>query len=410
MSFLNKAVKFGGGVILAQLITAVSIPLLTRIYTPENFSKFGLYFSLSLIFVCFVTMKLEMVLVKEVNIYKNLNKLINVAYLTIIPIGFFSYLTLSVIEGEFNLFNVLVSILIMLGSFSFAIFDTINITNIRDNNISLSNKARVSRSLTSVLFQVFFNFLPKVGLFLGEIIGRLFGLLILSKKKYYILNIKKGFDFFKENFIYIKYIVFANFINSLGANIYPILVMVFYDPILVGKYFFIHKILAAPISLITQSISISILGDFNKLIKQQKDVLIRNLNKVSLILFFLSSIVFLLFGFFVGFFEEILFGDTWKGSSIFIFLLIPLLVGQSSFSPFSKLLVLLGGEKKQLIWDLSRVILIFSLVIMVNIFDFIEVSFHTLLLIYSILSFIFYIIHYLMIIGQINGKRKVEQL
>ncbi|WP_180178801.1 lipopolysaccharide biosynthesis protein [Acinetobacter sp. YH01013] len=410
MSFLNKAVKFGGGVILAQLITAVSIPLLTRIYTPENFSKFGLYFSFSLIFVCFVTMKLEMVLVKEVNIYKNLNKLINVAYLTIIPIGFFSYLALSVIEGEFNLFNVLVSILIMLGAFSFAIFDTINITNIRDNNISLSNKARVSRSLTSVLFQVFFNFLPKVGLFLGEIIGRLFGLLILSKKKYYILNIKEGFDFFKENFIYIKYIVFANFINSLGANIYPILVMVFYDPILVGKYFFIHKILAAPISLITQSISISILGDFNKLIKQQKDVLIRNLNKVSLILFFLSSIVFLLFGFFVGFFEEILFGDTWKGSSIFIFLLIPLLVGQSSFSPFSQLLVLLGGEKKQLIWDLSRVILIFSLVIMVNIFDFIEVSFHTLLLIYSILSFIFYIIHYLMIIGQINGKRKVEQL
>ena len=80
MSFLKKAVKFGSGVILAQLITAASIPLLSRIYSPSEFSLFGLYFSIASILMVFVTLKLENILPKEENIEEKIPRYIEDEY------------------------------------------------------------------------------------------------------------------------------------------------------------------------------------------------------------------------------------------------------------------------------------------------------------------------------------------
>ena len=409
MNFIKKALKFGSGVMLAQLITAASIPLLTRIYTPENFSKFGLYFSISLILVCFVTLKLEILLAKEKNINEDINRVVNVSYIMTIPILLVSFIVICFIEKSFNFYNILIAIFILVGTISFALFDTINIVNLRENNIGLANKARISRSVFSVIFQIIFSFLSKIGLFFGEVVGRFLGLLIISKKNYFVVNLKDGFYFLKNRFNYIKYVVCANFINSVGVNLFPIIIINFYDPILVGKYFFIHKVVGSPISLITQSISISLLGDFNKIIDQKNDLIISKIKKISSILFLLSTGLFVCIGVFFHFFEEMIFGSGWKNISILIFLLIPFLVGQCAFSPFSQLLVLLNGEKKQLIWDISRVIIVFCIVTIPNLIPNDFFDFYKVLFLYSVVGFLLYFIQYFMVLNSIkNFSCKVD--
>ncbi|VCX75373.1 hypothetical protein BANRA_01341 [Acinetobacter baumannii] len=94
--------------------------------------------------------------------------------------------------------------------------------------MTLVNKARVSRSALSVIFQLaLFNV---KGGFLGEVIARFLGLVILCKKEYFKFNIKLSIKLIGEKFNYIKYVLISNFFNILGLNIYPIMILKFYDP------------------------------------------------------------------------------------------------------------------------------------------------------------------------------------
>ena len=200
--------------------------------------------------------------------------------------------------------------------------------------------------------------------------------------------------------------VSANFFNTLGLNLYPIIVLKFYDPIMVGKFFFVQKILSAPVTIVAQSISVVMLGDFREIISKDKNILVRKLNKITILFFFLSSILFLSIGFFIKFYENFIFGSKWDGIYYFVFILIPFLVGQIAFSPFSQMLVLLKGEKLQFIWDLVR---LFWVVISIFIPLWLELnnSFFYSLIIYSVSNLFMYAIHYIVLIYKIRRYEHV---
>lgn len=400
MSFLKKAIKFGGGVILAQLITAASVPLLSRLYSPEEFSLFGLYFSLSAILVAFVTLKLETLLPKEDDIEEILPVINTVAIIMFLPLIAIAFFTLSLIGGKVSVGNIIWSILIVLAATTFNMFNTINILNVRENKLKLVNIVRGGRSFFSVIFQILLCWI-KGGLFLGEVLGRILGLIFLSKKKYYIVSFVKAKKMIVTQFNYIKYVVSASFLNALGLNLYPIVVLKFYDPILVGKFFFVQKLLSAPVTIFAQSISIALLGDFNKIIKTDKNELIKKIHKISLVFFLGSLILFLILGLILKKYESIIFGDTWSGIFVFVFVLLPFLVGQTAFSPFSQLLVLTGGERKQLKWDIIRLILILLSIFSPILWGF-NNNFIVSLALYSIFNFFMYLYHYYMVVSLIR--------
>ncbi|WP_180063325.1 lipopolysaccharide biosynthesis protein [Acinetobacter sp. YH16042] len=400
MSFLKKTIKFGSGVILAQLITAASIPLLSRLYKPEEFSLFGMYFSIAAILMVFVTLKLENTLPKEKNIEDKIPIILNVGYLTFVPLCLFCGFILYIINDEFDSGDIYWSILIVFAAYTFNIFNILNILNIRENKISLSNKARVLRSVFSIVFQIIFIFL-KGGLFIGETLGRFLGLVFLSRKKYYYLKLHESMDLIKNQINYIKYVMTASFLNTLGLNLYPIVIMKFYDPILVGKFFFVQKILSAPVTIIAQSISVVMLGDFRKIIQTDKKELIKKLNKITFLFFIASIFLFITIGFLLKYSESFIFGQSWIGIYIYVFILLPFLVGQIAFSPFSQMLVLVGGEKFQVVWDMFRLILVIFSVAYPLLLE-IENSFICCLLIYSIANFLLYLIHYIFLIKKIK--------
>ncbi|NAS07487.1 lipopolysaccharide biosynthesis protein [Acinetobacter haemolyticus] len=403
MSFLKKAAKFGSGVILAQLITAASIPLLSRLYSPEDFSFFGMLFSISAILVAFVTLRLETLLPKEedAEVDHKLNVVINVAYLTFLPLLFSATFLLYFVNNVFKSEDLIWGVFIVLAAITFSLFNTINILNVRRDEMALVNKARVSRSTLSVIFQsTLFNI--KGGLFLGEVIARFFGLVFLCKKEYFRFNLKLSIKLIKEKINYIKYVLTSNFFNILGLNIYPIIILKFYDPFLVGKFFFVQKILSAPVTMVAQSVSIALLGDFKKIIKSDKNILVKKMNKISFILFFSSFLVFLVSALFFKYFEVLIFGIKWEGIYQYVFILIPFLVGQVAFSPFSQMLLLVGGEKKQFLWDISRLVLVL-LSIFIPLFLNVEDAFTISLYIFSVANFFMYLIHYFILIDAIRG-------
>ncbi len=62
-SFLNNVLTLLAGTILAQIITVSVSPILTRLYTPEDFGVFALYTSIASILVIFGTCRYELAIV-----------------------------------------------------------------------------------------------------------------------------------------------------------------------------------------------------------------------------------------------------------------------------------------------------------------------------------------------------------
>lgn len=405
MSVVKKALSFGGGVVSAQLITALSIPLLTRLYSPQDFADFGLLFSISLILTPLATLKFELLLPKSTKIEQDIPSVFNIILITFIPLWILAFLVVSFVKNEFDFYNIILSLLAVLGAGAFSMFHAINISNIRNNNLKIINTGLICRSSAAITFQFLLAGTNKFGLFYGEIIGRILGLTVISKKSYYRLLMQKTLYSLKSNLKYLKYVVLAGLINSAGLNLYPILMLKFYDPILVGKYFFVYRVLTAPISVVAQSISISLLGDFNSIFKQEPEKIIKKLHKITLIIFLSSFVVFLLISLFLKYTAVFFLGKEWEGIYVYVYMVLPFLVGQISFSHCSQLLVLLGGEKKQLAWDVSRlVMLIISVFLPLNLN--VENPFFLSLGIYSIISFFMYSIHYGMVINAIKKNKE----
>ena len=59
-SFYNNVSILFQGNVMAQTIPIIISPLIARIYSPENFSNFGVYMSLLTILTVFVTTKFEL--------------------------------------------------------------------------------------------------------------------------------------------------------------------------------------------------------------------------------------------------------------------------------------------------------------------------------------------------------------
>ncbi|MFG4474364.1 polysaccharide biosynthesis protein, partial [Acinetobacter baumannii] len=118
---------------------------------------------------------------EDTQVNHKLNIVFNIVYLTFLPLLFISGFLLYFFNNEFKSTDLIWVVFIVFAAITFSLFNTINILNVRRNEMTLVNKARVSRSALSVIFQLaLFN--VKGGLFLGEVIARFLGLVILCKK------------------------------------------------------------------------------------------------------------------------------------------------------------------------------------------------------------------------------------
>lgn len=404
MSILKKASKFGGGVITAQAITAASIPVLSRLYAPADFSTFGLYFAISSLLTPLICLRAETLLPKHEDPASQISTVYSIAVFTVLPLTFITFIVLFMTPGT-QLFQALMnSVIIVTSSAVFCFFNILSLIHVRNNEIGRLNLARILRSALSTTLQSLLSFITRNGLFIGESIARLVGLVVLSKKNHFHLRPKKARQLLGDNSRFLRIVTVSSLFNALGVNIYPILAMQAYNATQVGQYFFAHKILSAPATIVAQSISISLLGDFQNLIKQDKQQITRRAKKVSILLAVGSSILFLSISAILYYFGGIILGEKWIGVSDYVLIMTPLLIGQITFSPYSQILMLVNGEKKQLYWDAIRVaMIVVSIAAPMLIGN--ESNFKISALIYSVSGLVMYWVHYRMVM---SGIRKFK--
>jgi len=405
--FSRNVLTLMTGTTIAQAIPIAISPILTRLYTPEDFGVFALYVAVFSVFGSVANAKYELAIMLP----KKDEDAINVMALGfIINIILTLFLLLMVIVFHDNFLNLLGNkdispwlYFIPVSVFLTGCFNLLNYFNNRLKYYKDLAKVNVAKSIAMAIVQFSMGFLKfgAMGLISGQIVSQ-----IVSNTKL-LFNIKKLNLFIKIKKVKIialakrykdfpKYKTPSSILDIFTLQTPYIFLPQLFNLSMSGSYFFANRIISIPSGLIATSISQVY---FQKISKYyQKNEIYTFFKNTTIKLFSISIILALIIYFLSPIMFDIIFGNKWKLSGEIASLLSVIFFVRFIVSPISVTLILEKYIKLGVLWQViyfitTSMVFLVSYYIKLNFFQFLELYIiHEIVLYTLYFIFIFYAI------------------
>lgn len=353
------------GTAIAQAIPIIVSPVLTRMYSPEDFGLFTIFISIVTIGNTIVTGRYEvaMFLPKK---QKDAVQVLGVAILIALIISsiilvssiiFNTSLTLLLKEPEISPWLYLTSISIFLMGVFKIFYAWLN----RKKDYKTLASGRINRSiiLTGSQLGIGLSGWTSGGLIIGQLLGELTGALWFSwqaikkdKVLFHSINKKEIKEKANRYIDYPKFSLPADLINVLSNQLPIFLFSIFFGATVVGLYGFTYRIMAAPISILAGAI----LDVFKEQASKDyiengtcRPIFISTLKK----LFILSIVPFIIIGISAPSLFEIIFGEEWRVAGEYAQILSVLFFIRFIVSPLSYVLYITEQQKVDFFWQIG---------------------------------------------------------
>ena len=372
--FAGNVLLLMTGSIVAQAIPIAISPILTRIYTPEDFGLFAAYMAIVSLIVSISSLRYELAIPLAKSDKQATNVLllscllaISIVILTGIIIAVYSGAIIGGTSSSLTIdFLWLIPIGVLFGGF----YQIFSFWSVRKKDFKTISTTKIRRSLATAVIQLLgFSFGP-VSLMISQVVGMGVGVYVLAKgalnnlrfdsvRKYSIQRIAKR---------YVKFPLFsawAALFNVFSTNL-PVICLTGFGYIEeAGMFLIAQRVLESPASILSSSINQVIHKDLsgykaaNRLGKYLEE-LIGRLAKASigpaiLIMLIAPSLT------------SIVFGDQWAELGKVLSYLIPFVVFSFIFSPMSTVISVMEWQKHGLFYQvLTAIISLVSLVFFLN--------------------------------------------
>ena len=380
--FSRNVLTLMTGTTIAQAIPIAISPILTRIYTPEDFGLFALFVSIVSIMAVVSTGKYEMSLIlpkKDTFAYQLL-----ILSGIIVLVSSISYLFSLLIANTFYSIDAIYYLLpwtvVFIGLNN--IFDKYNN---RIKNYKLMSYQRLIKttieSIVSITFMVLFHL--KTGLIWGFVLG-----FLVSNITMLYLNIKsfqqKAFTVSKAKMKILanKYINFPKYnmphamLNTVSANAPIFLIPIFYGNATLGLYAFGLKIVQAPLGLLSTAI-FNVLGQ--KMAEEYaKGNEILSIYKTMLKKLSLVAIAMIPFFIFADDIFAFMFGSAWIEAGEYIQILSPWILLIFIGAPLSTIVHIYNQQRKALIIEVISIVVKLLILVLFGSLSSVEITLITL--------------------------------
>lgn len=359
------ALVMGTGI--ARMVGLASLPILTRLYSPEDYGVLALYVSLVSILVPVMTLRY----VQAIPLPKTDVIAFNLFSLCFKLIAFFSMIVAIVMAlfGEIILvrFNMEALIpwrsLIVLGAAGAALYELFSLWATRKRQYKIISKTQVTQSLIENITKIslgLFAFKPS-GMLIGRFLGHSAGITSFVKYartdlKTYLLTVQiskeKLVAKYYQDFVWFRLPSQFLMIVSLQA---PILIAAkLYDVNITGQLSFTIMALSLPVNLIGAGISNAYYAEIAKVGKNNPKKIKRITFDIQKKLFFVAIPI----SFFVYVASEWIFvfsfGEEWRTAGAFASVLSPFLLLRFTSSPIDQVFNVVGSQRVFLLINLSR--------------------------------------------------------
>ena len=325
--FIFNVLTLVSGTAISQGIILTVMPILTRIYTPEEFGNYALYLAIVSTISVVSSWKYELAIMLPKK-DEDAQALLFVSSLITILMSLLILIVLFIFRNQLlQIFaNIKVFIwLIPLGVFGTGMLQVFSAWNTRNQFYRNVSGSRIVQSGTTAISQFSFWSLSSAGkgLIWGSITGFILSLLVLVYRSIkmntiYLKSLSKEKILYniKEYRNFPKYQSFSVLINSFSQHLPVMLLTVFYSPVVAGFYSLTHRALNTPARLIGGSVRQVFYEKASKIYGSGKSI--KNIyEKVTLNLIKVTLIPYLAIGLFSRDIFSIVFGSDWITSGIY---------------------------------------------------------------------------------------------
>jgi len=252
-----------GGTAIAQILNIATSPIISRLFSPDDFGVLSVYTSILSIVAVFATLRYEF----AIPIAEDDKSAINVVALTLGSVGLISLVSLAVFsffgDGIANLLNAqqlkpyfwLVSV----GILATGVYTAFRYWAFRKKNFKTITKTTVNQSVAHQAINLLWGFFigGPIGLIVGTIVGRSAGIWTLSKDirkdqtgLLKSISLRETIKLAKRYVKFPFYSSWAAILNSLGIQLPVLLLSSMYGTEVTGSFGFGNRIVALPMSFI----------------------------------------------------------------------------------------------------------------------------------------------------------------
>jgi O-antigen/teichoic acid export membrane protein len=266
--FLKNIVIVASGSTVARLIVVLTSPIVTRLYSPQDFGIFAAFSSITSVLAVLATLRYAIAIPveRDEKLADNLLQLclfitFSLSFLCLLGLFFFGdYITEKYLTKELRIFIWIIPIVF----FGQGFYETLNNWAIRGKKFNLITRTKISQGISSSLIKVGFGYLALIplGLFIGKIVETFSGIgsLLLSflkeKPRFY-----KNYSWQKLKFVAVKYKKFpliqtwSNLLMTLSSQLPILFIGAFYGSNVLGLFALAIAMISLPTTLIGQSIA-----------------------------------------------------------------------------------------------------------------------------------------------------------
>ena len=412
--FLKNFLILFKGSFSAQVILLLISPILTRIYTPEDFAVLALFTALSTT----AGMIANAIYDFAIGLAENEEEAINLVALCLLNSAIISFIVLVVIMLFPHQIVLLLNnpnidsylYFIPLVTFLIGAFNTLNYYSIRLKNFNAIAKANFYRQIAASFFQLILGFLTQgaLGLISGRIALHFTGVYILfskssrifknsnSVKKQEIIRLAKRYKDFPF------YTLPAQLSNVLSQQLNILFISSLFSAATLGFYSLLNSVVNMPLSLIGKSLGQVYL---QRATEERKRIgnSISTFRNTFLLLFTIGLIIFIPLYFVVEQLFGFVFGENWLVAGTYTKILIPMFFVRFITSALSVTNIVFEKQLFGFIWQIGLLLITITIYIIANRLD---LSIETFLEITSAALSAYYLLLTIMSYMFAKGKEK----
>lgn len=365
-SFLRNALMIVGGNGAGHLAILVAAPLLSRLYTPEQFGAYGAFTAVLLMVASVACLRFELAVpVPESD--EEGARLATIALVSAAGVGLaagmVAHFSLWAPGGDAGL-RQWAGPALGLGVIAMGAYQAATNWAVRSRHYKVLATSRLTRSIGQVVAQLGLGALgaASTGLALGHVAGSFTGLTRLSNlTARAILQVRPRWSELLETAKRFRrfplYSVPSGLLNSAGNQLPLLIVIGAYGLEVGGAFAFAQRIVAAPITVVSQAIGQVFVGEVRRLLASDRQraaaLYLGTIGRMAALAVIPAALLAALAA--PAF--RLAFGDQWVDSGRIVSVLVPMLLTQFAVLPVSSVLNLLGRTRLQLVYDALRIML-----------------------------------------------------
>jgi len=369
--FARSVTVLAGGAALGQAITVLVSPILTRLYSPEDFGVFGVYASILGIVTVVASLRYEFALPLPEDDETAANIL---ALCLLLLLGMTGLMALLVhqlgarIVAWANVAGLRRYLwLVPLGMFGAGTYQILNYWAVRKRDFPRIARTRISRGVGRAAIQVGVGFAHNgpLGLLLGQLAGETAGSASLGLSAWN----KDRAPFRAASFRGIRmaaarfrrfplFSSWGGLFDALGLYVPQVLFAAFYSAEVAGWFALSQRVIAAPLNIVVDSVAQVYFGEAARLPRDDPRAMRRLFLRLTGRLALIGGLPVAVICILAPLFFTFVFGSQWEMAGRYVQLLGLMFAVRFAIVPLAHTLNILERQDLYLVWDSTRLALV----------------------------------------------------